>query len=196
MAQSGKTISAPAPTGEESSANEASKTTSKTWKPTSRNKSGASKQKRQARQNSGLGGEKLGDDRRGKGGSVMWTILLVGLCFSLVDVFYMVYLMDRREIRNGSHVTPTENAIARPGVEESSDKDPILALLRRGGIDPSQLDAETMEALPSWDEVVTLYGPKPIIHGLDECQSFQDATQKVGFVGTAGEYPTLVSTPN
>ena len=183
MALSGGTGRVPVATGDERSVNE----TNKTRKPKNNNVSGVSKQKRQARKNSVRGSEKFVDDRRGKGGSVLWTILLVGLLFSLVDVFYIVNLMDRIEIPNRRQVTPQVTPIAGPDTELINEKGYILDLLRRGGIDPSILDAGTLKALPSWDEVVTLYGPEPIIYGLDRCHSFQDDTNKLGFVGSAGE---------
>lgn len=184
MVQSGETATSLLPAEDETppSMNENDKTRKHRYK------GGASKRKSQTHKDSGLVRDKFGSDRGGKVGSVLWTILLVGLLFSLVDVVFMLYLMDKHEeIQNGRHAPLQENKVVVGGLDESS-KEAIFNLLRRGGVNPSELDAETVEALPSWEEVVNLYGAEPIIHGLDQCDSFQGKTDRLGFIGTAGEW--------
>ncbi len=154
-----------------------------------RKKSSAlSKKSRQAKLSASSGAEKLSDDRRKKGGSVMWTILLAGLLFSLVDVVYMLWLVERHEVETRNHVSSHENKLSASIAREGISEDPILNLIRRAGIDPEKLDDESKEALPSWEDIVNLYGPKPIVHGIDQCNRFQEKTNKLGFVGTAGEF--------
>lgn len=134
------------------------------------------------------------------GGSVLWTVLVVGLLLSLVDVCYMIWLVDRHT----NDAAVVESPVASPAQKETSEqvvskddpstnrhsssdnKGPILEILKRAGIDSSQLDEETMEALPTWDGIVKLYGAKPIVYGLDRCETFQAETKKLGFIGTAG----------
>ena len=128
------------------------------------------------------------DTRKGRGGSVMWTILLAGLLFSLADVFYMVWLVDRHSAAQGNRAPVPAAAIKQPREVLLREKQRILDLIDRAGIDSSNLDDQTLEDLPSWEEVVRLYGPKPIIYGLDRCQQFQETTKKLGFIGTAGAF--------
>jgi len=128
------------------------------------------------------------ETRKARGGSVIWTILLVGLLFSLADVFYMVWLVDRHSTAQGNRASVRAAAIKQPIESTRRDKQRILDLIERAGIDSSELDDQTIEDLPSWEEVVRLYGPKPIIYGLDRCQQFQDKTKKLGFIGTAGTF--------
>lgn len=118
----------------------------------------------------------------------MWTILLAGLLFSLADVFYMVWLVDRHSVAQGNRATLRDAAIKQPIEVTRREKQRILDLIDRAGIDSSKLDDQTIEDLPSWEEVVRLYGPRPIIYGLDRCQQFQDKTKKLGFIGTAGAF--------
>ena len=128
------------------------------------------------------------ETRKGRGGSVMWTILLAGLLFSLADVFYMVWLVDRHSGAQGNRATLRAAPIKQPRELLLKGKQRILDLIERAGIDSSKLDDQTIEDLPSWEEVVRLFGPKPIIYGLDRCQQFQDKTKKLGFIGTAGAF--------
>ena len=120
----------------------------------------------------------------------MWTILLAGLLFSLADVFYMVWLVDRHSVTQGNRAPVRAAAAANKQPREVllRGKQRIIDLIERAGIDSSELDDQTIEDLPSWEEVVRLYGPKPIVYGLDRCQQFQDTTQKLGFIGTAGAF--------
>ena len=71
-------------------------------------------------------------------------------------------------------------------------KGPIIDLITEAGIsfDPVE-DADLLDELPDWDDVVQMYGAKPIIHGINEgnCQRFQqhsDAGEHL--VGTAGTF--------
>jgi hypothetical protein len=73
-----------------------------------------------------------------------------------------------------------------------ADKKPILDLLARAGIkvDPEE-DKDLIQELPTWSEVVELYGPKPVIYGLEECDRFQHRSDPADhFVSTAGTFNT------
>ena len=127
----------------------------------------------------------------------MWTVLILGIAFSLVDVFYLVWLVESQEWSSVSHPKQEnttnyydrkpEAAAAALSYKETS-KLQIFEILRRAGIDPFEdLDNTTIAALPTWDEVVKMYGEKPVIHGLDQCDRFQNRTLGLGFVSTAGK---------
>jgi len=69
-------------------------------------------------------------------------------------------------------------------------KERIFKLLAGAGI--NNIDDDTARQLPTWRQVVELYGAKPIIHGLQDsttCQSFQTHSPKQNhFVSTAGMF--------
>jgi hypothetical protein len=68
-----------------------------------------------------------------------------------------------------------------------SQKKPILNLLEGLGLD--DVDDETLSRLPTWQDVVDLYGEKPRILGLDRCENFQNHSNKSEhFIGTAGTF--------
>uniref|UniRef100_A0A7R9ZST0 Sulfotransferase domain-containing protein n=1 Tax=Craspedostauros australis TaxID=1486917 RepID=A0A7R9ZST0_9STRA len=72
------------------------------------------------------------------------------------------------------------------------EKGPILKMLSEAGVhvDPIN-DKELYDELPTWEEVVGLYGDKPVIYGLDRCQPFQDHSDRADhFVSTAGTFNT------
>ncbi|KAG7348538.1 hypothetical protein IV203_017243 [Nitzschia inconspicua] len=66
-------------------------------------------------------------------------------------------------------------------------REQILSILNDAGIvvdNPSE-----MRRLPRWQQVTELYGPKPVILGLDQCQSFQDRVPPQNrFLGVAGNF--------
>ena len=145
--------------------------------------------KRPRRSNGAVSERSLSEDRsKGSGGSVVFTVLLVGLVFSLVDVLYMMSVVHRSEL-DGTVAETTLKSSQTTGREEMySGKKEILDLLKRAHLDPEKMDQETISELPTWDEVVSLYGPKPVIYGLDRCAAFQNHTQRSGFVSTAGTF--------
>jgi hypothetical protein len=70
-------------------------------------------------------------------------------------------------------------------------KEPILQLLRDAGV-ADDLDAETLASLPSWEQVTSLYGPTPVLHGLETCATFRASGSDPGehLLGVAGTFNT------
>lgn len=73
-----------------------------------------------------------------------------------------------------------------------ADREPILKMIRDAGItfDPIK-DADLLEKLPKWSDVVEMYGPEPVIYGMNEgnCERFQAQTDKGDhLIGTAGTF--------
>lgn len=53
------------------------------------------------------------------------------------------------------------------------------------------IDKELAEQLPVWDDVVSMYGDKPIIHGLETCEAYrQDVRAEDRMTGPAGMFNT------
>jgi len=50
----------------------------------------------------GGGGKKRDPTEASSFGGVLWTILLLGLCFCLVDMFYLFYAHHLTQIENGT----------------------------------------------------------------------------------------------
>ena len=54
-----------------------------------------------------------------------------------------------------------------------------------------QLDAELASQLPSWDDIVSMYGEKPIVHGLETCKTYRDTVEPADrMLGPAGIFNT------
>ena len=77
------------------------------------------------------------------------------------------------------------------GVDEN-----IVKILHSASV---EIDKELAEQLPTWDDVVSLYGDRPIIHGLETCEPYRQAvTPENRMTGPAGMFNTgtnLVSFP-
>jgi hypothetical protein len=126
-----------------------------------------------------------------KSGSIIWTILVIGLVFCLADICYIIYFVDRYPdllARTVSRLSPpkpltplkTHSPNLSHGKEKVTtsndlqDKEPILKMLKDAGVplDPEK-DKELLEELPTWSEVTALYGKEPVIYGLDMCEQFR-----------------------
>jgi hypothetical protein len=72
-----------------------------------------------------------------------------------------------------------ERSIRGESIEEvSQGKEPLLKLLREAGI--INIELEVIALLPTWDQVVQLYGSEPRIIGLDTCVDYQERTAALG----------------
>lgn len=122
-------------------------------------------------------------------GSIIWTILVIGLVFCVADICYIIYFVDRYPdllAKTVSRLTPakplTPIRTHPPNLtheldtsKELEDKAPILNLLRDAGVPlHPEKDKELLDELPTWKEVTSLYGDKPVIYGLDMCEEFQN----------------------
>ena len=53
------------------------------------------------------------------------------------------------------------------------------------------LDEELAEQLPTWDDIVSMYGDKPIVYGLETCQTYRDTVKPEDrMLGPAGIFNT------
>ena len=155
---------------------------------------------------------------KSSGGSVLWTVLVIGIVFCLIDVAYIIRLVEKMPheglasatdaiesggIHSANHrilplpIQPSlgKNAAGSGGNQLSRqqllhDKERILQLLEEAGVTVDvEEDAEMIQELPTWTQVVSLYGEEPVIHGLEQCEIFQkrsDAAEH--FVSTAGTF--------
>lgn len=72
---------------------------------------------------------------------------------------------------------------ARQGREE------LLAILEDAGVE--DIDAEAIAKLPTWQQVLDLYGPGPVVYGLETCPTFRDTIPlDDASIGTAGLFNT------
>lgn len=147
-------------------------------------------------------------------GSIVWTILLAGLVFSLLDLFYIAIYLERvsptgpidpseliavpssnQHSKETPNVVPSQSSTtAAPTTKTATtrgDKGPILQLLREAGIDINQLEPALMDSLPTWNEVSALYGSEPIMIGLETCDTFRSVGDPADhFLGVAGTMNT------
>jgi hypothetical protein len=141
------------------------------------------------------------DTSRTRLGDVKPRILAVfvmgtGLALCLVNAFYLLHMVDEEE----SPTTPlsqstitVESASNSKRKETDHDdsqhggKERLLKMLQEAGFD--HVSPETLGRLPTWDQVVTLYGDSPKIVGLDTCPTFQSTIDPMeGLLGVAGPF--------
>ena len=73
-------------------------------------------------------------------------------------------------------------------VERYGVDDHIVKILTAANV---EIDEELAEQLPTWDDIVSMYGDKPIIHGLDTCQTYRDTVKpEARMLGPAGMFNT------
>jgi hypothetical protein len=118
--------------------------------------------------------------------------------FVVADVLYL-YRLNNTPLGDTKKSAPATAPVSTNIVGNSlrdtnnnNDKGPILAILEQAGIDTlNDLDAETINALPTWSQIQQMIGDKPIIHGLETCQAFRDSIDPtVKFFGIAGTFNT------
>lgn len=90
---------------------------------------------------------------------------------------------------SGAHSNRLYDDALRHGYTALDDKERIFEILQQAGLDIDDFDQETIDELPTWTQVTSLYGQKPYIIGLEQCDDFVDATDPtVRFFGIAGTF--------
>jgi hypothetical protein len=73
--------------------------------------------------------------------------------------------------------------------EVRKGREELLAILEDAGVE--DIDAASIAKLPTWSQVVKLYGEKPVVYGLDTCERFRNTIPKDdASIGTAGLFNT------
>lgn len=68
-------------------------------------------------------------------------------------------------------------------------KEPILKIFEQAGIPP--LTPQEIEQLPSWQQIIELIGPHPVIGGLDTCEEYKEKVPAVErMMGSSGMFNT------
>jgi len=158
-------------------------------------------------------GDKIRAERREKNVKKMLTpavkVLLFGVLLSVLDVLYIMKRLDESSeiaMPNNFYLAqpPSGGLDFKTGSKQSENKsinsallagrEPIIKLIQDAGIsfDPVE-DADLIKELPKWSDVVEMYGPEPVIYGINEgnCERFQAQTDKGDhFIGTAGTFNT------
>jgi hypothetical protein len=71
----------------------------------------------------------------------------------------------------------------------SIGREPILALLKEAGV--GDLSVGKIQSLPTWNQVVELYGDETIVLGTDRCEAYRKMTPpSEAYVGVAGLFNT------
>lgn len=84
--------------------------------------------------------------------------------------------------------TSTNNTDNAPRAKAMQERKEILSLLNDAGVIVEDATTDIYQ-LPTWRQVTDLYGPKPIILGLDRCATFRDQVeQHHRFIGIAGNF--------
>jgi hypothetical protein len=135
--------------------------------------------------------------------SIIVTVLFLGLVGTFLEVLnIMNHLETSTSLSDlASFSTEIEHSqrISKPHVQTNVNmtalveaKGPILDLIREAGITFDLVeDADLLEELPDWDDVVHLYGPEPVLYGVNEenCKRFQMHSDPWDhFLGVAGTF--------
>eukprot|EP00531_Pseudo-nitzschia_arenysensis_P006953 CAMPEP_0116125128 /NCGR_PEP_ID=MMETSP0329-20121206/5645_1 /TAXON_ID=697910 /ORGANISM="Pseudo-nitzschia arenysensis, Strain B593" /LENGTH=458 /DNA_ID=CAMNT_0003619147 /DNA_START=118 /DNA_END=1494 /DNA_ORIENTATION=- len=107
---------------------------------------------------------------------------------------------DAKQNKRPTPATPTDAQLKliqtakKRGLQNVDDKGPILEILSQAGIKiekEEHLDQKTLDSLPSWTQVQTLYGREPKIYGLERCEEFRNAVEPTTrFFAVAGTFNT------
>ena len=85
-------------------------------------------------------------------------------------------------------VKPIQTPNINAPKDEAGDKSRLVSLLKTSGVDVTD---DILAKLPTWDTIVQLYGPSPIIYGLETCSTFQQTISKQeAYIGPAGTFNT------
>jgi hypothetical protein len=135
-------------------------------------------------------------------GSLIWTLLLLGLAFCLFNFAYLFVathfqtlslLSSRIRRRESTIETNTKPAPQpkRPQMENlvvPPEKERIFQILKDAHMD-QDVTQDIMNQLPTWQQVVDRLGPKPRIYGLDSCETFQRTIPHAeAFIAPAGAF--------
>ena len=72
--------------------------------------------------------------------------------------------------------------------QQASGKEPILRVFREAEI---PLKDSRVDDLPTWEQIVKIVGPHPVVGGLDTCKAFRDNVPAVErMLGAAGMFNT------
>jgi hypothetical protein len=81
-----------------------------------------------------------------------------------------------------------ETSIGNEKEDKAKDKRKIIEILEASGINVTD---DIYARLPSWAVIQSMYGPSPVIHGLDTCSNFQRIIPKdEAYIGPAGTFNT------
>eukprot|EP00984_Skeletonema_dohrnii_P032009 scaffold25359_cov78-Skeletonema_dohrnii-CCMP3373.AAC.1 len=63
---------------------------------------------------------------------------------------------------------------------------PVIDYFRRAGV---ELDNDSLESLPTWSQIESIIGKKPVFRGLDTCETFRQSVPPLGrMLGSAGMF--------
>ncbi|CAB9516556.1 expressed unknown protein [Seminavis robusta] len=92
---------------------------------------------------------------------------------------------------NSQHKLPvlkTRNKTGPPS-EQVFGRAPVLKVFAQAGIPP--LNNTVIETLPTWEQIVRVIGPRPVIGGLDTCEAFKQTVPAVErMLGSSGMFNT------
>ena len=98
--------------------------------------------------------------------------------------------VDDAEMRNEINIAELEEERKHRArnVERYGVDDHIVKILSAANV---EIDEELAEQLPTWNDIVSMYGDKPVIYGLDTCAEYRDTiTPERRMLGPAGMFNT------
>eukprot|EP00547_Thalassionema_nitzschioides_P000214 CAMPEP_0194214464 /NCGR_PEP_ID=MMETSP0156-20130528/15666_1 /TAXON_ID=33649 /ORGANISM="Thalassionema nitzschioides, Strain L26-B" /LENGTH=436 /DNA_ID=CAMNT_0038942723 /DNA_START=12 /DNA_END=1318 /DNA_ORIENTATION=+ len=153
--------------------------------------------------------------QRQEQGSVLWTILLLGVGFCTVDFLFLFAASHYQDIphlrqwnaqegaeeRSPSSISDFDEEVFKESVitqgnqnkqkNDFRDKEKVFQIILAAGMGESLRKEGVKEKLPTWQQVVDRLGPAPRIYGLESCDAFQssfDGKLEDAFVAVAGAF--------
>ena len=116
------------------------------------------------------------------------SVILTGISIIYVDIFlyntfeYAGKIGGRTSNALSSSTTTTTTSSSssssssiRYNKHNNKNVEPILRILRQANMSESEAsDPSLHDDLPSWEEVVERFGPRPIVEGLDRCATYNE----------------------
>jgi hypothetical protein len=125
----------------------------------------------------------------------LMAVLVLGLVICSVNVLYILHLTHQQDEytvmnNNNHHVVSRQHHHDNNNDDDdpTAGKERILQILQEAGI--TDISQEQLRKLPTWDDVVSLYGDGPKIVGLEtSCESFRSTVSpSERLIGVAGTF--------
>mmetsp|Transcript_24051 Transcript_24051/g.56870 ORF Transcript_24051/g.56870 Transcript_24051/m.56870 type:complete len:429 (-) Transcript_24051:1887-3173(-) len=110
-------------------------------------------------------------------------VVLTGISIVYVDMFLWNTFEEGSASSSTTLESSTWSSSSQHNKHDNSNGDnikkknvePILRILRRANMSESEAsDPSLHDDLPSWEEVVDRFGPRPIVEGLDRCAAYNE----------------------
>ena len=98
---------------------------------------------------------------------------------------------SKNQVKQGVQLNEASNVSQLDSIKKEKkigDKSRIVSILEASGIN---ITDDIFARLPTWDIIQSMYGPSPVIYGIETCSAFQRSIPKnEAYIGPAGTFNT------